>query len=64
MQFIKGVLWHKKNLVKKEQKLIFLFLLKIEIEIWNPFSNLIMKTKNEKHILKQKSNVPFDPRII
>ena len=54
---------------KNEQKFIFQFLLKSEIGIWDSFFNLIMKTKNEKNsnlyfILKQKSNVPFDPRIV
>ena len=66
MQLITGVL---KNLVKNEQKFIFLFLLKIKIEIWNSFFNLIMKTKSGTKtkfyfILKWNSNVPFDRRII
>ena len=58
----------KESRKKNEQKFILLFLLKIEIEIRNSFFDLIMKMKNEKNskfyfILKQKSNVPFDPRI-
>ena len=59
----------KKISWKNEQKFIFQFLLKIEIGTSNLFFDLIMKTKNEKKksklyfILKQKSNVPFDPRI-
>ena len=62
----------KKFYKKNEQKLIFLFLLKIKIEIWNSFFHFVMKVKNEKKkkknsiinfISKQKSNIPFDPRI-
>ena len=67
-RFYTRTLGHRKNPVKNEQKLIFLFLLKIEIEIRNSFFDLIMKTKNKKIskfylILKQRLNVPFDPRI-
>ena len=62
MRLIKGVL-------RRRIDFIVQFLLKIEIGIWNSFFDLMMKTKNEKKsklyfILKQKSNVPFDPRII
>ena len=62
MRLIKGEL-------RRRIDFIVQFLLKIEIGIWNSFFDLIMKTKNEKKsklyfILKQKSNVPFDPRII
>ena len=69
IRLIRGVPGHWKNLLKNEKKFIFLFLLKIEIEIWNPFFDFIMKTKNEKRskfdfILKRESNVPLDPRII
>ena len=57
--------WAQKNLEKKQT---ILLLLKIEIEIWDLFFDLILKKKNEKNsefyfILKQKSNVPCDPRI-
>ena len=52
---------------KSRQKMssISLFLLKIEIEIWNSFFDLIVKTKQEKKmskfylILKQKIEGPF-----
>ena len=61
MRLIKGEL-------RRRIDFIVQFLLKIEIGIWNSFFDLMMKTKNEKKsklyfILKQKSNVPFDPRI-
>ena len=60
MRLIKGVL-------RRRIDFIVQFLLKIEIGIWNSFFDLMMKTKTEKKsklyfILKQKSNVPFDPR--
>ena len=51
---------------KNEQKLIFQFLLKIEIGIWNSFFDLIMKTKNDKKFkilfhFKTKIKCPFGP---
>ena len=69
MWLIRGVFGHRKDFVKKQNKIHFSIF--IENRNWdlNSFFNLIMKTKNQKNskfyfILKQKPNVPFDPRII
>ena len=56
----------KKFYKKNEQNLIFLFLLKIKIEIWNSFFDFIMKAKNEKKFntqfhFKTKIEYPFRP---
>ena len=68
MWLIRGVFGHRKNFVKKRTEIHFSIF--IENRNWDLklVFNLIMKTKNERKsnfyfILKQKSNVPFDPGI-
>ena len=69
MWLIRGVLGHKKSFVKKSNRISFFNFFENRNCDWNSFSDLIMETKNRKNakfyfILKQKSNVPLDPRVL
>ena len=73
---IKGVLRHGKNLVKKQTEIYFsIFIenqnwdLKFVFRFENKKKNNNNKTNKKKKskfyfLLKRKSNVPFDPRIV